>query len=137
MGQLVARNGNRSLTRAIVELVPPEVKEVSPQFQKWFFSTRGSIVIESSAIGEYSITVPMIRLRDQTTGKYLRTEYFGSLFLDCFLSAEKSAVFEKAEKVSNQADLSEPAEVVLDWPSICQRTQVQMDLNSKSIVQVV
>ena len=108
--------------------LPPEVKEVSPQFQKWFFNTRGSIVIESSAAMEYSITVPRVDSINRDTRKVVQRDFFGSLFPNCFLSAKKLADFEKRGKVFNPDDVSEPAEVVLDWPSICQRTQVQIDI---------
>jgi hypothetical protein len=92
---------------------PPDAgpARVSALFQRLFFDSNGSVVIESSAPREYAITVPALHYRDPRRG--VIAYHFGSLFTRSF-----TGVLQNWE----EADGPPP-----DWMRICRETQGSMD----------
>jgi hypothetical protein len=85
--------------------------ETSALFRRLFFEAAGSVVIESSAPGEYAVTVPALHLRDPRTPNI--TYHFGSLFTQSFTGVLLS--YEDA------------GDAVPDWARVCRETQESID----------
>jgi hypothetical protein len=93
---------------------PPDdgPSKVSPLFQRLFFEPTGSVVIESSAPGEYAVTVPALHFGDPRRPGGGVT-YFGSLFTQSF-----------TEVLSGWEDGDDQ---LLDWPRVCWQAQTAID----------
>lgn len=90
---------------------PPEI---SPVFQHLFFEPAGSVIIESSAPGEYAIIEPAIQFRDPRRGIY--EVHSGSLFTQCFSQVVESPLQE------------DEGEHLPEWSQVCRKTQERIDM---------
>jgi hypothetical protein len=86
----------------------PEAQEISPAFERLFFQGQGTILIESSAPGEYALVEPQLWKR-QPDGSYAKHSK-GSLFTNQFRQ-----VLDDRMRPANS------------WQQGCRRTQVLMD----------
>jgi hypothetical protein len=87
--------------------VPPT--QVSPLFNRLFFQPSGTVVIESSAPGEYALILPQHQL---LVGQDGPKQNKGSLFTNCLSGVLNDKKF-----------MTRP----LSWSEICRETQLRMD----------
>jgi len=99
----------------IVPGEPPEDRppKISPAFQHLFFEPAGSVIIESSAPGEYAIIRPAIQFRDPRRG--IIEVHFGSLFTQIFTG------------VLEIPPPDDEGERLPEWSEVCRRTQEEID----------